>query len=57
MEEVAALMRLDIFSAYPHRKFWFCFCNAIYIQYSPLSTSRNPKINELFIIGLVLTNW
>lgn len=51
MGEVAALAQLGHRPSSPTLEFFF---NAIYIQYSLLPTSRNPKINELLIKGLVL---
>lgn len=51
MGEVTALAQLGHRPSSPTLEFFF---NAIYIQYSLLPTSKNPKINELLIKGLVL---
>lgn len=49
-----SLCSLDFIPTHPHWSVLFCFFNAIYIQYTLLLISRNPKINELLVTGFVL---
>ena len=53
MGEVAALAQLGHRPSSPTSEFFF---TAVYIQYSLLPTSRNLKISELLIKGLVMAN-